>query len=145
MQDSVGKSAAKPLFPAAIAPVMTLKSSLIALRKIKAGDAVGYSGTWQSEQDTIIGVVAIGYGDGYPRLAANGTPVLINGQIAPLAGRVSMDMITVDVTDLEAVEAGDTVILWGQTLPLAEIAKRADTIGYELTTRMPARTPRIIA
>ena len=82
--------------------------------------------------------------DGYPRLAANGTPVLINGQRAPLAGRVSMDMITVDVTDLPMVNIGDEVILWGEELSAGEVAAHAGTIGYELTTRMPARTPRVI-
>jgi alanine racemase len=87
--------------------------------------------------------VTIGYGDGYPRSAKNGTPVLINGQRAKLAGRVSMDMITVDVTDLDDVSIGDPVILWGEGLPIAEVAYWADTIGYELTTRMPMRTPRV--
>ncbi|MCX2976088.1 alanine racemase [Candidatus Marimicrobium litorale] len=129
----------------ALRPVMTLSSAVVAVRDLAAGESVGYGCTWVAARPSRIATVTIGYGDGYPRNAPNGTPVLINGQRAPLAGRVSMDMITVDVTDLEAVQAGDTVILWGQTLPLAEIAKRADTIGYELTTRMPARTPRIIA
>ena len=126
-------------------PVMTLSSAVVAVRDLPAGESVGYGCTWVAERPSRIATVTIGYGDGYPRNAPNGTPVLINGQRAPLAGRVSMDMITVDVTDLEAVQAGDTVILWGQNLPLAEIAERADTIGYELTTRMPARTPRVIA
>ena len=129
----------------ALRPVMTLSSAVVAVRDLPAGESVGYGCTWVAERPSRIATVTIGYGDGYPRNAPNGTPVLINGQRAPLAGRVSMDMITVDVTDLDAVQAGDTVILWGQNLPLAEIAERADTIGYELTTRMPARTPRIIA
>jgi alanine racemase len=88
--------------------------------------------------------VTIGYGDGYPRHAPNGTPVLVNGQRAPLAGRVSMDMITVDVTDLKQIQLDAEVVLWGAGLPLAEVARCADTIGYELTTRMPARTPRVV-
>jgi alanine racemase len=125
-------------------PVMTLTSSVISLRTIAAGEAVGYGGTWVAQRTSRIATVTIGYGDGYPRHAPNGTPVLVNGQRAPLAGRVSMDMITVDVTDLEQVEPGAEVVLWGAGLPLAEVACCAATIGYELTTRMPARTPRIV-
>ena len=76
--------------------------------------------------------------------AANGTPVLVNGQRAPLAGRVSMDMITVDVTDLNPVQPGDEIVLWGRDLSVDEVARYAGTNGYELTTRMPARTPRVV-
>ncbi|HEY7776614.1 MAG TPA: alanine racemase C-terminal domain-containing protein, partial [Kineobactrum sp.] len=84
------------------------------------------------------------YGDGYPRTATNGTPVLIDGERAPLVGRVSMDMVTVDVTDLPPVAIGAPAILWGDGLPVTEVARTAGTSGYELLTRMPARTPRII-
>ncbi len=125
-------------------PVMTLMSAVISLRDVAAGEAVGYGGTWVAQRPSRIATVTIGYGDGYPRHAANGTPVLVNGQRAPLAGRVSMDMITVDVTDLGDVHLGAEVVLWGEGLPLAEVARYADTIGYELTTRMPARTPRVV-
>ena len=125
-------------------PVMTLMSTVISLRDVAAGEAVGYGGTWVAQRPSRIATVTIGYGDGYPRHAANGTPVLVNGQRAPLAGRVSMDMITVDVTDLGEVQLGAEVVLWGAGLPLAEVARYADTIGYELTTRMPARTPRVV-
>jgi alanine racemase len=125
-------------------PVMTLISTVIALRDVATGEAVGYGGTWVAQRPSRIATVTIGYGDGYPRHAANGTPVLVNGQRAPLAGRVSMDMITVDVTNLTEVELGAEVVLWGAGLPLAEVARCADTIGYELTTRMPARTPRVV-
>ncbi len=125
-------------------PVMTLASTVISLRDVAAGEAVGYGGTWVAQRPSRIATVTIGYGDGYPRHAANGTPVLVNGQRAPLAGRVSMDMITVDVTDLGEVQLGAEVVLWGAGLPLAEVARYADTIGYELTTRMPARTPRVV-
>jgi alanine racemase len=128
----------------ALRPVMTLTSAVISLRDVAAGEAVGYGGTWVAQRASRIATVTIGYGDGYPRHAPNGTPVLVNGQRAALAGRVSMDMITVDVTDLRQVELGAEVVLWGAGLPLAEIALCADTIGYELTTRMPARTPRVI-
>jgi len=125
-------------------PVMTLTSAVISLRDVQTGESVGYGATWVAARPSRIATICVGYGDGYPRLAPSGTPVLVNGQRAPLAGRVSMDMITVDVTDLPGVGIGDEVILWGDGLPVAEIARHAGTIGYELTTRMPARTPRIV-
>ena len=124
-------------------PVMTLKSAVIALHDVSEGDAVGYGETWRAERASRIATVAIGYGDGYPRNAKNGTPVLVNGQRVPLVGRVSMDMITVDVTDLAAVQLGDEVILWGEQITANEVGRWADTIGYEILTRMPLRTPRI--
>jgi alanine racemase len=125
-------------------PVMTLTSAVISLRDVPAGETVGYGATWTAPRAARIATVTIGYGDGYPRLAPNGTPVLVKGRRAPLAGRVSMDMITVDVTDIPEVEVGDEVVLWGEGLPAGEVAKHAGTIGYELTTRMPARTPRVV-
>ena len=128
----------------ALRPVMTLASAVISLREVAAGETVGYGATWTAQRPSRIATVTVGYGDGYPRLAPNGTPVLVNGQRAHLAGRVSMDMITVDVTDLVDVAPGDEVILWGKGLPLAEVAGYAGTIGYELTTRMPARIPRVV-
>jgi alanine racemase len=127
----------------ALQPVMTLRSAIISLRQVQTGQSVGYGASWTAQRPSLIATVTIGYGDGYPRLARNGTPVLVNGQRATLAGRVSMDMITVDVTDLDAVQLGDEVTLWGPGLPVAEVAQWADTIGYELTTRMPGRTPRV--
>ena len=129
---------------AALQPVMTLSSAIISIREVAGGDTVGYGATWTAPRHSRIATVTIGYGDGYPRLAANGTPVLIKGRRAPLAGRVSMDMITVDVTDLPEAQIGDEVVLWGRGLPVTEVARHAGTIGYELTTRMPARTPRIV-
>jgi len=129
----------------ALQPVMTLSSAIISIRDIKVGESVGYGASWTASRPSRIATVTIGYGDGYPRRARNGTPVLVNGQRASLAGRVSMDMISVDVTDLKDVKLGDEVILWGKGLPVAEVAECADTIGYELTTRMPARTPRLTA
>lgn len=125
-------------------PVMTLTSKVISLRKVSPGETVGYGGSWTATRESTIATVTIGYGDGYPRTADNGTPVLINGQRAPLAGRVSMDMITVDVTDLGPVAIGDPVTLWGEGLPVAEVAGFSATIGYELLTRMPPRPPRIV-
>jgi alanine racemase len=130
---------------AALQPVMTLQSAITSIREVLPGDHVGYAATWNADKLSRIATVTIGYGDGYPRMAKNGTPVLVNGQRAVLAGRVSMDMITIDITHLPNVAVGDTVILWGKDLPVAEIAQWADTIGYELTTRMPARTRRVIA
>ena len=112
-------------------PVMTLKSQLIAIQDLKAGDAVGYGGHWRCPEDMRVGVVAIGYGDGYPWAAGNGTPVLLNGRRVPLVGRVSMDMITVDLRGHEAA-IGDEVILWGDGLPVEEIAACVGTIAYEL-------------
>lgn len=125
-------------------PVMTLVSAVTAVRQLATGETVGYGAGWRAQRPSRIATVTIGYGDGYPRLAPAGTPVLVNGHRATLAGRVSMDMITVDVTDLPAVNIGDEVVLWGDGLPLSEVAQHAGTIGYELTTRMPARTPRVI-
>ena len=124
---------------------MTLRSTIIGLREIDAGESVGYGATWQAERPSRIGVVAIGYGDGYPRHAKTGTPVLVNGQRVPLVGRVSMDMITVDLTDVEGVEIGDAAILWGQGLPAEEVARHAGTISYELLTGITARVVRRVA
>lgn len=125
-------------------PVMTLVSAVTGLRDVAVGEAVGYGATWVARRPSRIATVTIGYGDGYPRQAPNGTPVLVAGERAALAGRVSMDMITVDVTDLPGAAIGDEVTLWGAGLPVDEVARHVQTIGYELTTRMPARTPRIV-
>jgi alanine racemase len=122
-----------------VKPVMTLKSSLITIRELAAGESVGYGGTWQSIKKTVIGVVAIGYGDGYPRHAKNGTPVLVNGRRVPLIGRVSMDMITVDLGLNSQDKIGDLVTLWGDNLPVAEIAKWSTTIPYELLCNITRR------
>jgi alanine racemase len=124
-------------------PAMDFESQVIALRNIASGESVGYGCTWTTDRPSTIATVAVGYGDGYPRNAKSGTPVLINGSRAPLAGRVSMDLISVDVTDLSNVKIGDTAILWGKTLSANEVASWADTIGYELVTRMPKRVSRL--
>ncbi|PSW00464.1 alanine racemase [Photobacterium lipolyticum] len=120
-------------------PVMTLTSSLIAVRDVKKGETVGYGGIWTSERDTKVGVIAIGYGDGYPRTAPNGTPVLLNGRIVPMAGRVSMDMLTVDLGPDAADKVGDEVILWGKGLPAEVVAEHIGTIAYELVTKLTSR------
>ncbi len=113
-------------------PVMTLSSYLIAVKQVKKGESIGYGGTYVCEQDKTIGVVAIGYGDGYPRHAKTGTPVLVNNKRCDLLGRVSMDMICVDLDDQTNAQVGDPVVLWGEGLPVETIAEYAGTIGYEL-------------
>ncbi len=123
-------------------PVMTLRSAVMALRDIPAGDGVGYGGSWVAQRPSRIATVPIGYGDGYPRAAKSGTPVLVNGQRVPLVGRVSMDMITVDVTDLAETKLGDSVTLWGDKLTANDIAQHTGTISYEITTRLLPRVPR---
>ena len=122
--------------------VMSFESAIISVRTIAAGESVGYTANWTADRPSTIATITVGYGDGYPRQATNGTPVLINGTRCPLVGRVSMDMITVDVTDIDA-QIGDRVILWGAELPVNEVARFCDSIGYELLTRMPARVPRV--
>jgi len=123
-------------------PVMTLKSRLIAVQSLKKGDAVGYGQTWTCPEDMSVGIVACGYGDGYPRHAPSGTPVLVNGQRAALAGRVSMDMLAVDLRGVQA-QVNDEVILWGDGLPVDEVAAAAGTIAYELLTGVTVRVPRV--
>jgi alanine racemase len=122
-------------------PVMTLTAKLIAVRHLKKGEPVGYGATWTADRDTRIGVVGIGYGDGYPRHAPHGTPVLIEGRRVPLVGRVSMDMLTVELGDVPA-QTGDTCILWGEGLPADEVATLAGTISYELFCKVTTRVRR---
>lgn len=121
----------------ALRPVMTFRSKVIAVKTINERETVGYGAIWRAQRTTRVAVVAAGYGDGYPRHAKCGTPVLINGVECPLIGRVSMDMITVDVTDLDDAESGnvkigDDVELWGKNLSPEIVAKCADTISYTL-------------
>jgi alanine racemase len=114
-------------------PAMTLHSHLIAVKDVAPGESVGYGGEWTATRPTRLAVAAVGYGDGYPRSLASGSPVLVNDERAPLAGRVSMDMIGIDVTALaRPPQVGDPVILWGAGLPVEEIAVWAGTIPYEL-------------
>ncbi|CAM3110216.1 alanine racemase [Vibrio rarus] len=120
-------------------PVMTLSSHLIAVNDLKAGESIGYGANWTCERDTKIGVIAVGYGDGYPRMAPNGTPVLVNGRKVPLAGRVSMDMLTVDLGPDATDSVGDTAVLWGESLPVEEVAQCVGTIAYELVTKLTSR------
>jgi alanine racemase len=113
-------------------PVMTLQSRLIAVNHFPKGSPIGYGGSWVCPEDMPVGVVAAGYGDGYPRHAPSGTPLLLNERRVPLIGRVSMDMLNVDLRGQPQARVGDPVVLWGQGLPAEEIAARAGTIAYEL-------------
>ena len=123
-------------------PVMTLASRLVAVNHVPAGAAIGYGGTWRAPEDMLVGVVAAGYGDGYPRHAPSGTPVLVNGERVALVGRVSMDMLSVDLRSQPAAKPGDPVVLWGRGLPAEEVAEHVGTIGYELVTRIAPRVAR---
>lgn len=125
---------------ARLKPAMSLLSEVIAVREIEAGESVGYSATWTAEKTSRIGTVAMGYGDGYPRHAKNGTPVLVNGVRTSIIGRVSMDMITVDLTDVPNAEVGAEVEFFGDNLSINEVAGWCDTIPY---TMMTCLTPRI--
>ena len=125
-------------------PVMHFQSAIISIRSIAAGESVGYTANWTAQRTSTIATIAAGYGDGYPRHAKNGTPVLIRGVKCPLVGNVSMDMISVDITDIAApIDIGELVTLWGPGLGVNEVAHHCGTIGYELLTRMPARVPRV--
>ncbi len=120
-------------------PVMTLKTRLIAIKSLRKGDAVGYGGEWICPHPTRMGIAAIGYGDGYPRHAGSGTPVSVNGRRVPLIGRVSMDMINLDLTECPEAAVGDAVTLWGEGLPVEEIARHAATIPYVLLCNVTQR------
>ena len=124
-------------------PVMHLKSQVIALREIDMGETVGYGDTWTALRKSRIATVAMGYGDGYPRHAPSGTPVMVNGQRASIAGRVSMDLITIDVTDISNVQIGADVEFWGASLSIDEVAEHVGTISYQLCTAITARVPRV--
>ncbi len=121
-------------------PAMEFTAPIISRHTVEAGEPVGYGASYIAERDTEIAVVGVGYGDGYPRHAPSGTPVLVDGQRCHLAGRVSMDMITVDVSAAVKASVGDRVTLWGSGLPADEVATAAGTIAYELFCRL---TPRV--
>jgi alanine racemase len=121
--------------------VMTLESSVIAVRDVLPGEHVGYGGIWTASRRTRVAIVAAGYGDGIPRSLPSGTPVLIGGHRGSLVGRVSMDMIAVDVTELPPVKLGERVELWGPHLPVEELALAAGTIPYELVCGVSQRVP----
>lgn len=120
-------------------PVMTLWSRLIAVTQVKKSSLVGYGGTWTAPEDMPVGVVGVGYGDGYPQYAKNGTPILVNNVKCSLIGRVSMDMLTVDLRPQPHAKVGDPVTLWGQHLPVEHVALHNHTSAYEILTRMTPR------
>jgi alanine racemase len=123
-------------------PVMTLQSEVFAVRDLKAGDPLGYGARFVAEKPMRIGLVAVGYADGYPRTVPNGTPVAVGGHASRIVGRVSMDMLTVDLTELPSEGVGSTVELWGKSVPINRIASAAGTIAYELLCHVQ-RVPRV--
>lgn len=125
-------------------PAMTLSTSLISIQWLKKGEKVGYGGIYACEQDMPVGVVAVGYADGYPRHAPWNTPLLLNGKRIPLVGRVSMDMITVDLSSQPDAKVGDSIELWGENLPVEEVANHMGTLGYELLTSLSPRVPIVL-
>ncbi|WP_394245473.1 alanine racemase [Vibrio astriarenae] len=126
-------------------PAMTLTSQLIAIRSHKSGDPVGYGDSWVAEKDTILGIVAIGYGDGYPRAASNHASMFINGRTVPVVGRVSMDMVVVDLGTGSQDNVGDEVEIWGKQMPVEKVAEAADTIPYELVIQITNRVHRHVS
>lgn len=124
-----------------LTPVMTLSSRIIAVQELRAGDEVGYGALFRADRSMRIGIVACGYADGYPRHAVTGTPVLVDGQRTRTLGRVSMDMLFVDLADLPQAGVGSSVVLWGEGMPVEEVAHAAGTISYELTCALTARVP----
>lgn len=125
-----------------LTPVMTLQSEIIAVRELANDEPVGYGGRFITDRQTRVGVVAMGYADGYPRHAPNDTPVLVDGKKTRLIGRVSMDMLTVDLTDLPEANVGSEVELWGKNILASDVAKMADTIPYQLFCNVK-RVPRL--
>jgi alanine racemase len=120
-------------------PVMTLRSRIVSVKQARKGDLIGYGGRFRCPEDMPVAVVAAGYGDGYPRHAVNGTPVLVGGHRLPLIGRVSMDLITLDARGYPDVSVGEEVVLWGQGLPVEEVAEQAGTIAYQLFCNVTGR------
>ncbi|MES2219289.1 MAG: alanine racemase [Pseudomonadota bacterium] len=120
-------------------PVMSLTSELIAVHELTKGELIGYGGIWSCPEDMRIGVVGIGYGDGYPHHVKSGAPVFVNARPCPLIGRVAMDMLTVDLRTQPEAKVGDPVLLWGPGLPVEVIAEYSETTAYELLTRITQR------
>jgi alanine racemase len=124
-----------------LGPAMTLESQLIAVQDLPAGESVGYGATLRAEKPMKVGIVACGYADGYPRHAPSGTPVMVNGVRAKTAGRVSMDMMMVDLAGIPDARVGSRVVLWGEGLAIDEVAESAGTVGYELMCALAPRVP----
>lgn len=125
-------------------PAMQLKAPIIDIKTLEAGETLGYGLQWCASTATRIALVALGYGDGYPRHAPNGTPAQIGSETAHLAGRVSMDMLTLDLTAAPNAQVGDEVTFWGDDIPIERIAEAAETISYDLLTRVHQRLARVI-
>jgi alanine racemase len=125
-------------------PAMQFEAHLIAVKPLRKGERVGYGGTWEAQQDTVLGVVSAGYGDGYSRHIESGTPVLINGRRAPVTGRISMDLCSIDLGAGATDQVGDSVILWGENLPVEVIAEHARTIPYELVCGVTNREKSVL-
>jgi alanine racemase len=124
-------------------PVMSLEGRVISVRALTRGSRVGYGGDWQAARDSVLGVIDVGYADGYPWRLNGGTPVIVNGSVAPVVGRVSMDMISVDLTDVPGAIVGDRAVLWGSDPDVADLAQRAGTTPYELLTGVGPRVTRV--
>jgi len=122
-------------------PAMTLSSAIIAVQHLNPGDAVGYGGLFRADRAMRVGVVSCGYADGYPRHAPTGTPVLVAGQRTRTLGRVSMDMLCVDLTGIPDADIGSPVELWGAGIAVDEVALAAGTVGYELLCAIAPRVP----
>lgn len=120
-------------------PAMTVQAPIIAIQPLEPGESVGYGATWTATVPGRAGIVAMGYADGYPRHAPSGTPVRVKDRICPLIGRVSMDMLAVDLTGVSEAQVGDMATLWGEGLPVERVARAAGTISYELLTRVADR------
>jgi alanine racemase len=141
-----GSPLVEPAFPRSaeelkLKPAMTLSSELIATQHLQAGEHIGYGFSYEAVGEMTIGVVACGYADGYPRHAPTGTPVLVNGKRTRIVGRVSMDMICVDISDIPEAYIGSPVTLWGEGLPADEVAAAAGTLSYELFCGLAQRVP----
>jgi len=126
-----------------LCPAMTLEAPVIAVRRVSKGESVGYGADWRAGRDTLVAVLSIGYGDGYPREMPFGSPVILGGHRRGIIGRVSMDMTCVELDPDDHIRAGDMATLWGKALPVEEVAKRAGTIAYTLMTGLTARVKRI--
>jgi alanine racemase len=124
-----------------LVPAMTLESRIIAVQQLRRGDAVGYGGLFVADRDTRIGVVTCGYADGYPRHAPTGTPIMVEGRMTRTVGRVSMDMLCADLSDIPEAIVGSRVVLWGEGAPVERVAEAAGTVGYELLCGLAARVP----
>jgi alanine racemase len=122
-------------------PVMTLTSQIIAIQEMQAGEGIGYGLTFRSEAPLRVGIVACGYADGYPRIANSGTPIAVDGQVTRTVGRVSMDMLAVDLTNVRTARVGSKVELWGSVVPVDDVAKGAGTVGYEMLCAVAPRVP----